>query len=121
MVSWTPHFVAALLFLALIGTAVTYLIWFTELQHAPLGSLSAWTMLTPVFGITLGWLVLGDRLSVQQAIGVSLVLTALPVILLPGRHSRDMAGMPGNRPTARSAPAAPRRSLTELIHSGGVR
>jgi probable blue pigment (indigoidine) exporter len=95
-VSWTPRFLAALLFLALIGTALTYLIWFTELQRSPLVSLSAWTMLTPVFGITLGWLLLGDRLSVQQTIGVALVLAALPIILLPTRRRRrtDAAAAP---------------------------
>ncbi len=47
VVSWTPRFVAALGFLALVGTAVTYLIWFIELHRASLVTLSAWTMLTP--------------------------------------------------------------------------
>lgn len=45
-VSWTPQFVAALAFLALIGTALTYLIWSGKPQRAPLVPLSAWTMLT---------------------------------------------------------------------------
>jgi probable blue pigment (indigoidine) exporter len=82
VITWTPRFITALLFLALIGTALTYLIWFTELRRAPLVALSAWTMLTPVFGITLGWVLLHDRLSAQQGLGVALVLAALPIILL---------------------------------------
>jgi len=83
---WTPQFIAALAFLSLIGTAATYLIWFSELQHAPLVTLSAWTLLIPVFGVAFGWLLLGDRMTVQQTIGVGLVLTALPLILLPRFH-----------------------------------
>jgi probable blue pigment (indigoidine) exporter len=51
---WTPQFIAALAFLSLIGTAATYLIWFSELQHSPLVTLSAWTLLTPVFGVAFG-------------------------------------------------------------------
>ena len=86
VVAWTPRFIAALAFLALIGSAATTLIWFSELKHAPLVTVSAWTLLTPVFGITFGWLLLGDRLSGQQTIGVALVLAALPIILLARFH-----------------------------------
>lgn len=82
-ISWTPRFVAALAFLALVGTALTYLLWFAELQRAPLVQVSAWTMLTPAFGIAFGWALLRDRLTPAQGIGVALVLAALPLILLP--------------------------------------
>lgn len=91
-VSWTPQFVTALGFLALIGTAITYLIWFAELERAPLVTMSAWTMLTPVFGVLLSWLLLSEALSLQQAIGIALVLAALLVILLPRRQDLDHGG-----------------------------
>jgi drug/metabolite transporter (DMT)-like permease len=113
-ISWTPRFTLALLFLALIGTAVTYLIWFSELQRAPLVSLSAWTMLTPVFGVALGWLLLGDRLSVQQGVGVGLVLAALPIIVLPHRQRRHRSQahtqpepVPPSRAASANSPPAP--------------
>lgn len=123
-VHWTPRFIAALAFLALVGTALTYLIWFTELQRSPLVSLSSWTMLTPVFGITLGWLVLGDELSTQQAVGVALVLAALPVILLPSRHRHgpNRPGTPTLGTPITVAPTTPAHgSPTSPILSGGVR
>ena len=90
-ISWTPGFAAALGFLALVGTAGTYLIWFAELRRAPLVTLSAWTMLTPVFGIASGWLLLGQRLTADQATGTALVLAALAVILLPPALRKDRA------------------------------
>jgi probable blue pigment (indigoidine) exporter len=93
-IHWRPQFIASLAFLALIGTAATYLIWFSELQHAPLVSLSAWTLLTPVFGIAFGWLVLGDQMSAQQSIGIALVLAALPLILLPRFHRATRTAPP---------------------------
>ncbi len=85
-VSWTTQFVLGLLFLGLVGSAATYLIWFIELQCASLLTLSAWTMLTPIFGVAIGWLLLGDRLSPQQTLGTARVITALPIILLPDRR-----------------------------------
>ncbi len=88
-VAWTPHFVVVLGFLALVGTALTYLIWFAELQRASLVSLSAWTMLTPIFGVSLGWVLLGERLSGLQGIGVGLVLAAMAAILWPTPNSRQ--------------------------------
>jgi probable blue pigment (indigoidine) exporter len=112
-VSFTPRFIASLTFLALIGTAATYLIWFSELQRAPLVTLSAWTMLTPVFGVAFGWLLLGDTLSAPQATGVLLVLTALPVILLPGWHRRLARPGPGYG-IARSTSAADAPPVTAL-------
>jgi probable blue pigment (indigoidine) exporter len=83
VVTWTAEFAAALLFLALVGSAATYLIWFSELRRASLVTLSAWTLLTPVFGVAFGWLLLDDGLSGQQAAGIGLVLVALPIVVLP--------------------------------------
>ena len=87
-VSWSPQFVLALAFLALVGSAASYLLWFAELQRSALVSVSAWTMLTPIFGVTFGWLFLRDPLSGEQGIGSVLVLAALAVILAPSPHRR---------------------------------
>lgn len=109
VIAWTPEFIAALAFLALIGSAGTTLIWFSELQHASLITLSAWTLLTPVFGVGFGWLLLGDRLTGQQSIGIGLVLAALPIILLPRFHHPAGRSRPAEPPTASPAASAARR------------
>lgn len=58
-ISLTGRFVGALAFLALVGTSLTYLLWSVELQRGTsLVTPSAWTMLTPVFGVAIGWLIL---------------------------------------------------------------
>lgn len=109
VITWTPRFLASLAFLALIGTAATYLLWFTELQRAPLVTLSAWSMLTPVFGIAAGWLLLGQQLSTDQAVGRTLVLAALassssrrclPHGARPGQGTPPLIACPANRQTA---------------------
>ena len=105
-VSWTGRFVGALTFLTLIGTVAPYLLWFVEVQRAPLLSVSAWTMLTPVIGVAAGAVVLGERLSARQLLGVTLVLTALPIILLRRRRTAptQMADERQADPTRRRAP-----------------
>ena len=84
-VAWTGRFVASLAFLTVIGTVVPYVLWFVEVQRAELVSVTAWTMLTPVFGVAAGMIVLGERLGGRQLLGVVLVLAALPLIQLRGR------------------------------------
>jgi probable blue pigment (indigoidine) exporter len=84
-IEWSGRFVASLAFLTVIGTVVPYLLWFVEVQRAELVSVTAWTMLTPVFGVVAGVIVLGERLGARQLIGVALVLAALPLVQLRRR------------------------------------
>lgn len=45
------HRGSALAFLALIGTAGAFVLWFIEVQRAPLAAVALWTFRTPVFGL----------------------------------------------------------------------
>ncbi len=86
-IAWTPRFVLALAFLALVGTALTFWAWFTETLRCPLGQLAAWTFLTPVFGIAFGVVLAGERPATWTAVGVLLVLASVWVVLrLPDRR-----------------------------------
>ena len=100
--TWSARLLLAVGFLALAGTAAPYLLWFVEIQRAPLLAVSAWTMLTPVFGVVLGFALFSERLSGRQAIGVTLVLLALPMILLRPMRPTTMGALPG-APDARGA------------------
>lgn len=81
--AWTPRFVGALGFLALVGTALTFWAWFTEAQRCRLSELTAWTFLTPVFGLAFGIVLAGERPSAWIAIGVAIVLAALAAAVRP--------------------------------------
>ena len=84
-ITWTPRFVLVLAVLALAGTAWTFLVWFQEAQRCELGVLTAWTFLTPVFGIGFGVLLLGERPGGWTLAGLALVLLALLFVLRPRR------------------------------------
>jgi len=97
VIAWTPRFIAVLAFLSLVGSAAAFVAWFTETLHSRLDVLSAWTFLTPVFGIVLAAVVLGERPSGWTVVGLAAVLAAMGVVLRPS-------------PRLDARPRAPRRT-----------
>jgi probable blue pigment (indigoidine) exporter len=67
--AWGAH-----AYLAVVGTAVAYAAWFTGLKHLPAGTVGLVGLLNPVVGVLLGTLVAREVLSVQQVVGIVLVL-----------------------------------------------
>ena len=64
--------VAALVFQTVVVASFSYLAWYWLIRHYPATKLSAFSFLTPVFGVLAGALILGERLS--AAVIVALVL-----------------------------------------------
>ena len=85
-IDWSWRFVVALLFLSLVGSAFAFVLWFLETQRSPLAQLTSWTFLAPVFGVLLGFVVLGERPSVWMFGGLILVLVGL-VLAQTGTHT----------------------------------
>ncbi len=81
----TPHLVTigALLALALISTALAYIIFFHILSVGGATNSSLVTLLIPVSAILLGSLVLGERLSPSHFLGMALI--ALGLLSIDGR------------------------------------
>ena len=76
-IDWTARFALSLAFLALVGTALAFWAWFTETLRSPLGLLTAWTFLTPMFGVAFGVLLTSEYPSGWAAAGMVLVLASL--------------------------------------------
>lgn len=64
-------------YLALIGAALAYALWFRGIRALPPTDVTFLGLLSPVVATALGWLALGQRLTVPQALGGLLVLGAL--------------------------------------------
>ncbi|MFN3719122.1 MAG: DMT family transporter [Rhizobium rhizophilum] len=88
--------VAALVAIALISTALAYIIFFRILASAGATNLMLVTFLIPVSAILLGWLFLGEVLAPQHFIGMATVVAGL--ILIDGRLLRRVFG-PSTRGT----------------------
>jgi drug/metabolite transporter (DMT)-like permease len=60
--------------------SVTYIAWFALIQRFSASRLSAFTVLTPVFGVAAGHLVLNDPLTPTFAVAVALVTIGLVLV-----------------------------------------
>jgi drug/metabolite transporter (DMT)-like permease len=83
-----PRVAGAMLGLALISTALPYVVYFRILATAGASNLLLVTLLMPVAALLLGTLVLDERLAARHLGGLVLVAAGLVVIdgrLLPGR------------------------------------
>ncbi|UYV37064.1 DMT family transporter [Rhodobacteraceae bacterium D3-12] len=77
---------AGLAWLGLIGAAATYALWFRGVARIEPGAVSMLGMMSPVTAVTLGWLWLGQSLSLVQLLGAAIVLGSV------------LAGQKANRP-----------------------
>lgn len=107
VIAWTPRFIATLAFLSLVGTAATTVAWFVEVGRSRLDILSAWTFLTPVFGIILAAVVLGQVPSGWTAAGLGAVLGSMWMVLRPQRSAP---------PTMREVPTADNTGTTATMY-----
>ena len=93
----SPGALAALLTLAIVSTAIAYLIYFALIERAGATSTSLVTFLVPATAILLGVVVLGEELVAGEIVGMALILSGLVAI-----DGRLLARRP-----ARPSPASP--------------
>lgn len=73
----------ALAFQAVWVVSVTYVVWFALIARYSAARLSAFTFLTPLFGVAAGYLTLGEPLSPPFALAVALVAVGLVLVNRP--------------------------------------
>jgi drug/metabolite transporter (DMT)-like permease len=62
---------------------ITYMAWFWMISHYRAGELSAFTFLTPIFGVAAGHFMLGDAIAPGFAISVALVAGGILLVNWP--------------------------------------
>jgi drug/metabolite transporter (DMT)-like permease len=103
-VQWTAQAVGSVLYLAVIGTCVTFGLYFWALRHAPAYRMSVISYLTPVLALTLGAVAGGEPVGPVTISGVALILAGVGLVMLK-------RGRP-------AAPAAPAASATDAPERG---
>jgi len=71
---------ASLFFQVVIVTFASYLLWFWLIRHYPATRLASFTLLTPVFGLLLGALLLGEPITTRLVIALFAVATGIVVV-----------------------------------------
>lgn len=79
----SPALFLALGFEVVVVAFASYLAWFWLITRNPVSALSAFTFLTPVFGVAAGWWLLGD--AVTWALGAALALICAGIWLVNRR------------------------------------
>ncbi|KAB0499828.1 DMT family transporter [Pseudomonas vancouverensis] len=79
-VSLTPVAVASVLFQGVVVSFFSYLVWFWLLRRYLAANLAVFSFMTPLFGVTFGVVLLGEKLSLNFIIGAVLVLFGITFV-----------------------------------------
>jgi drug/metabolite transporter (DMT)-like permease len=80
---FTSFTAGAIAFQVIVVVVASYLAWFWLLRHYPASRLSAFTFLTPVFGVILGGWLLGEPLSPNLIVALVLVAAGITLVNRP--------------------------------------
>ena len=69
--------------LGIVGTLLGYSLWFRGIDELPVASVSFLVLLSPVVATVIGWVVLGQSLTVLQTIGFVIALLAVLAAQIP--------------------------------------
>ena len=106
---WTRIAVGCLLYLALIGSVLAFLLFYWLLNRVAVTNLLTISLITPPLAVAFGWLVAGETLSRWALLGAVLVLSGVALILWKS-----------SSPEAKASPAID-ASLREAREAGEVR
>ncbi|HMM55227.1 MAG TPA: DMT family transporter [Candidatus Desulfobacillus sp.] len=81
----TPLVLACLAYQTVLVAFASYLAWFWLIVHYPAGRLSAFSFLTPLFGVLAGALLLSERVSAALAAALALVVLGIWLVNRPQR------------------------------------
>ena len=83
---WSSVFIALLVFLALIGTAVANAGWYWLIRREDVGRLTLFFFLVPVLGLGIAALAFGETLGPLEGTGVTLMLAGIGAVAWESWH-----------------------------------
>ncbi|MBS3731892.1 MAG: DMT family transporter, partial [Desulfobacterales bacterium] len=79
-IEWTPYFIGAVAYNAVLATAVAWTLWFFALQEMPAGMAGLGTLTVPVLGVLAAWLQLGEVPGPWEGLGMVLIFCGLALL-----------------------------------------
>lgn len=89
IITWSGFFIGLVIFLGLIGTALTEIIWFWLLQKYDASRLSLYLFLIPVFGLLIAFIAFGESLQTLAVIGIVIVISAIGLSVIHEYKLKD--------------------------------
>jgi drug/metabolite transporter (DMT)-like permease len=81
---WPSVFIACLIYVAILGNALAWILWLYILNSFSAGTAGLATLLTPVIGISSAWIQLGEQPGVIEGLGMAAIVGALLLVALRG-------------------------------------
>jgi len=79
---WSITTVGSIIYLAILGTVIAFLIYFWLISRIPLVTLSLVIMITPLVALFLGWLLLNEEVTLYTLFGTGVVITGIRITLI---------------------------------------
>jgi len=79
-ISWSPRFVAALLFAGLVGTALAWSLWFGRVAAGEAGRAASYIFFVPLVGVVVGAVLLDETLTASLLVGSALVVLGVYLV-----------------------------------------
>lgn len=79
---WTPMAVISLFYLALVGSAVAFLLYYWLVGHMAVTTTMLIALVTPLIAVTLGMIVRGEELTWRIVVGGASIMAGIGVIVL---------------------------------------
>lgn len=83
----TATAIATILYLAICGTAFAFVALYWLLKKMSATSISLLAFISPIIALLLGWILLGEALNVNTAIGTVLILVGVYLVSKPARRA----------------------------------
>ena len=93
----------ALAFQVVVVTSISYLVWFGLIRRYPATRLASFTLLTPVFGLVFGALLLDEAVTLRLVIALSAVAAGIVLVNRRARRAGSPTGADQARMRATSA------------------
>ncbi len=79
---WTPLAAVSLIYLALVGSVIAFLLYFWLVKRVDVTKTMLISLVTPVIALLIGWLVRGEGLSWRLALGSAAILSGIGMVVL---------------------------------------
>ena len=92
--SWSAHGLAAMAYLTVFSSCIAYLAFAWLARHVPPAQAGSYGYVNPAIATLLGWLVLGERLSPGQIVGMVVILVGVVLVTWPRAPRQASAARP---------------------------
>jgi drug/metabolite transporter (DMT)-like permease len=86
---WTRMAVVSLIYLAIVGSVVAFLLYYWLVQHMDVTKTMLIALVTPVFAVTLGVMVLNEDLNWRTFAGGAMIISGIGLIVMRKARKRE--------------------------------